>query len=92
MKRTLFIQVKCEMGRTYEVAEAVNQVEFVSEVYSISGQYDLMIQCYIQDDSIDIGRFVTEKIQKVKGIRETFTIIAFNAFPRLAVASGGHGC
>jgi DNA-binding Lrp family transcriptional regulator len=51
----------------------------VSEVHSISGQYDLLIKCYL-DDAVDIGHFVTEKIQKQPGIKETFTLIAFKAF------------
>ncbi len=54
-------------------------VEQVSEVHSISGQYDLMMKCYLDDDT-DIGHFVTEKIQMLPGIKDTFTIIAYKAF------------
>jgi DNA-binding Lrp family transcriptional regulator len=78
--QTIFIMAKCDLGRAYRVAdEAVLNVEQVSEVHSISGQYDLMMKCYLGND-IDIGHFVTEKIQMLPGIKDTFTIIAYKAF------------
>jgi DNA-binding Lrp family transcriptional regulator len=71
--------VKCDLGKAYEVAgELVETVEAVSEVYSISGKYDLILKCYLDDES-DIGHFVTERIQRLPGIRDTFTMIAFKA-------------
>jgi len=77
--KTIFVQVKCELGRAYQVAEDVVDVEGVSEVYSISGQYDLLLKCYLETDS-DIGHFVTERIQTLPGVKNTFTTIAFKAF------------
>jgi DNA-binding Lrp family transcriptional regulator len=59
--------------------EAVQGVEQVSEVYSTSGQYDLLMKCYLPDET-DIGRFVTERVQMLPGVKDTFTIIAFKAF------------
>jgi DNA-binding Lrp family transcriptional regulator len=78
--QTIFVQVKCELGRAYRVAdEAVQGIEQVSEVHSISGQYDLLLKCYLPDGQ-DIGHFVTEKIQTLPGVKDTFTLIAFKAF------------
>ncbi|MCR9072782.1 MAG: Lrp/AsnC ligand binding domain-containing protein [Alphaproteobacteria bacterium] len=78
--QTIFIQVKCELGKAYAVADAaVLDVEEVSEVYSTSGQYDLMMKCYLGDDA-DIGRFVTEQVQTLPGVKDTFTLITFKAF------------
>jgi DNA-binding Lrp family transcriptional regulator len=78
--KTIFVFAKCELGQAYKVAdEAVLNVEQISEVHSISGQYDLLIKCYLDDDA-DIGHFVTEKIQTLPGIKDTFTLIAFKAF------------
>jgi len=77
--QTIFIMMKCELGRVYEVAGKVAEVEQVSEVYSISGQFDLLLKCYL-DDSLDIGHFVTERIQRVNGVKDTFTIMTFKAF------------
>ena len=78
--KTIFVMVKCELGKAYLVAdEAVQDIEKVSEVYSTSGQYDLLMKCYLSEEA-DIGRFVTEKVQTLPGVKDTFTIIAYKAF------------
>jgi DNA-binding Lrp family transcriptional regulator len=77
--QTIFVMVKCELGRAYEVADEAVSVEQVSEVYSTSGQYDLLMKCYL-DDKTDIGHFVTSRIQTLAGIQDTFTLITFKAF------------
>ena len=76
----IFVMVKCDLGQSYNVAaDAVELVEQVSEIYSISGEFDLMMKCYLADDQ-DIGRFVTENVQMLPGIKDTFTLITFKAF------------
>ena len=78
--KTIFVMVKCDLGRAYAVAdEAVQRVEEVSEVYSISGRYDLLMKLYLSD-AADTGHFVTERLQTLPGVKDTFTIIAFKAF------------
>jgi DNA-binding Lrp family transcriptional regulator len=78
--QTIFVQVKCDLGEAYRVADAAAQdVEGISEVYSTSGQYDLMMKCYLANGE-DIGHFVTEKIQRIPGVKDTFTVITFKAF------------
>jgi DNA-binding Lrp family transcriptional regulator len=78
--QTIFVFVKCDLGRAYEVADtAVQTIEQVSEVHSISGQHDLLLKCYLPEGQ-DIGRFVTERLQTLAGVKDTFTLIAFKAF------------
>ena len=78
--QTVFIQVKCELGKIYSVAEkAIETVEKISEIYSTSGQYDLLIKCYLSDRD-DIGHFINEKIQTLPGVKDTYTLITFKAF------------
>jgi len=78
--QTIFVMVKCQLGKAYQVAdEAVQRVEQVSEVHSTSGQYDLLVKCFLPDGA-DIGHFVTEQIQTLPGVADTFTIIAYKAF------------
>ncbi len=78
--KTIFVMVKCDLGKAYAVAdEAVLNIEQVSEVYSTSGQFDLLMKCYLPE-AVDIGRFVTERLQTLPGVKDTFTIIAFKAF------------
>jgi len=78
--QTIFIMVKCDLGETYKVADnAAQNVDQVSEVHSISGEYELLMKCFL-DDGVDIGHFVTEDIQRLPGILDTFTLITFKAF------------
>ncbi|MDJ0609139.1 MAG: Lrp/AsnC ligand binding domain-containing protein [Kiloniellales bacterium] len=78
--QTIFIMIKCDLGKAYEVADAaVQTIEQVSEVYSTSGQYDLLVKCYLAEGA-DIGHFVTEKMQTLPGVKDTFTLVAYKAF------------
>jgi len=78
--QTIFIMVKCDLGKAYAVADrAVQDIPEISEVHSISGQYDLLMKCYLPDGQ-DIGHFVTENVQLIPGVKDTFTLITFKAF------------
>ncbi len=78
--QTIFIMIKCDLGKTYDVAaEAVDKIEQVSEVHSISGQYDLLMKCALEPD-VDVGHFIAEHVQKIPGIKDTYTLITFKAF------------
>lgn len=78
--RPVFLMIKCELGKAYEVAdELVDMVPETSEVYSISGQYDLLAKFNLEDDQ-DIGRFVCERVQVLPNIKDTFTVISFRVF------------
>jgi len=74
-----FVQIKCELGKSYQVANALAEAEIASEIYSTAGDYDLLVKFYV-DDKPDIGHFVNEKVQSLPGIRDTYTIITFKAF------------
>lgn len=78
--RAIFVQIKCQMGQAYRVAqEAVDTIEELSEIYSTSGQYDLLGKFYL-DAEQDTGLFVTERVQTLAGVADTYTLITFNAF------------
>lgn len=77
--KTIFVQVKCELGRAYDVAADAVEIQQVSEVHSTSGEYDLLIKCYLEDD-VDPGHFVCDTVQGLDGIRDTYTLIAYKAF------------
>jgi len=74
-----FVQIKCHLGRAYEVANQLADAEIASEIYSTAGDYDLLVKFYVDRDT-DIGHFVNEKVQQFDGIRDTYTIITFKAF------------
>ena len=76
----IFVMIKCDLGKTYDVANyIVENIAETSEVYSVSGQWDLLGKFYLQDVN-DIGRFICDELQATPGIRDTFTIDTFNAF------------
>jgi DNA-binding Lrp family transcriptional regulator len=74
-----FVQIKCQLGKSYEVADKLADAEIASEVYSTAGEFDLLVKFYV-DDKVDIGHFVNEKVQCIPGIQDTRTIITFKAF------------
>jgi hypothetical protein len=78
--RAIFVMIKCEMGQAYRVArEMADSIAELSEMHSISGQYDLLGKFYLEPDQ-DIGLFVVEKVQSVAGVKDTYTLQTFNAF------------
>ena len=77
--KPIFVQLQCAPGKTYEVADAIYQTELVSELYSTSGDYDLLIKVYV-DEEQDIGKFINDNIATVPGINRSLTTLTFNAF------------
>jgi DNA-binding Lrp family transcriptional regulator len=74
-----FVQIKCQLGKSYDVANRLADSEIASEIYSTAGDYDLLAKFYVEAGT-DIGHFVNEKVQTIPGIQTTHTIITFKAF------------
>jgi DNA-binding Lrp family transcriptional regulator len=74
-----FVQIKCQLGRSYEVANAIADAEIASEIYSTAGDFDLLVKFYVAEGT-DIGHFINEKVQTVPGIQDTRTIVTYKAF------------
>lgn len=78
--RAIFVMIKCEMGQAYRVArDMADSIDELSEMHSISGQYDLLGKFYLAPEQ-DIGLFVVERVQAVAGVKDTYTLQTFNAF------------
>jgi DNA-binding Lrp family transcriptional regulator len=77
--QTFFVEIKCALGKTYQVASSLAEAEIASEIYSTAGQFDILAKFYVEKD-VDIGHFVGEKVQVIPGIVDTRTIITFKAF------------
>jgi len=77
--KAAFVLVKCELGRLEEVANALMEIEGVSEVHSITGTYDLLVKLYAATYD-DFGDLIPDRLQKVAGIQDTTTMLAFRAF------------
>jgi DNA-binding Lrp family transcriptional regulator len=74
-----FVHIKCQLGQTYPVAAVIADREIASEIYSVSGEYDLLVKFYIDKDR-DIGRFIADNLHDIPGIERTVTTMTFKAF------------
>ena len=75
--KALFVQIKCELTKSFDVAAyLVDNFPETAEVFSTSGTYDLLAKFELPDER-SIGEFVTRKLQRVPGIRDTYSIVAF---------------
>lgn len=77
--QTFYVQIKCRLGCTYEVASALADLEIASEIYSTAGEFDIISKFHVEE-GVDIGRFVGEHVQTIPNIVETRTTITFKAF------------
>lgn len=77
--RAVFVMVKTDPGHGTEVANRIADIESFSEAFSITGQYDLLVKLYV-DDIDGLGRMIERDIHSIPHIRETFTILTFEAF------------
>ena len=78
--KPLFVQIKCELGEAYNVADKlIDNIEEAAEIYSTSGAFDLLVKFHLDDDQ-SIGEFVNKKLHKIPGIRDTYTLMAYRLF------------
>lgn len=77
--RPVFVQLRCVPGKTYEVADELFAREIASELYSTSGEYDLLLKIYLPDDA-DVGKFINDNVANVPGIVRSLTTLTFTAF------------
>ena len=89
---TAIVFVKADTARIPEVAEAIAALEGVSEVYSVTGEIDLIALIRVRTHE-DIAAVVADRLNKVDGVRDTVTHIAFRAYSKhdleAAFAIGG---
>jgi len=79
MTTCVFVQLRCKPGTTYKVADAIALKEMHSELYSTSGEWDLLLKVYVPEDA-DVGHFINEKLLDVDGIERSLTTLTFRAF------------
>ena len=79
MSTPVFIQIRCKPGQTYAVAEEIVLREMHSELYSTSGDYDLILKMYIPEGQ-DVGRYINDQLLDVPGIERSLTTMTFKAF------------
>ncbi|MCB1461692.1 MAG: Lrp/AsnC ligand binding domain-containing protein [Nitratireductor sp.] len=77
--KPIFLQIKTEPGKAYDVAVELADMEVASEIYSTSGNYDLLVKIYMEEGQ-DVGRLIADLANRLKYIRDTYTIITHKVF------------
>lgn len=76
MPITAFVMVQVEGRRTGEVAQRMAEIEHVAEVYSVTGEWDLIAILRLPSYE-QLGEVVPDKIAVLAGVRQTETTLAF---------------
>ncbi len=78
---TAIVLVKAAVDRIPEVAEAIAALDEVSEVYSVTGDVDLIAMVRVREHD-QLAGAIADRLNKVDGVRATETHIAFRAYSR----------
>ncbi|HVZ63816.1 MAG TPA: Lrp/AsnC ligand binding domain-containing protein [Lacunisphaera sp.] len=78
---TAIVMLKTDRKRVTNIAELLLELPDISEVYSISGRYDLLV--FIKSDSVDkIESVITDELLKTEGIVDSETMFAFRSYDK----------
>ncbi len=78
---TAIVMVHCQPSRIPEVAEAIARIDGVSEVYSVTGNIDLIVLVRVSHHD-DLAGVIADRLSKVDGITSTDSHVAFQAYSR----------
>jgi DNA-binding Lrp family transcriptional regulator len=78
---TAIVNINCAVDRIPEVAQAVAELDGVSEVYSVAGDVDLVALVRVRRHE-DLADIIAGRLNKVDGIQATQTLIAFQAYSK----------
>ena len=78
---TAIVHIDCDAARIPEVAAAIAEIEGVSEVYSVTGEVDLIALVRVREHD-RLADVIADKVSKVEGVLRTQTFIAFRAYSR----------
>jgi DNA-binding Lrp family transcriptional regulator len=75
------VLIRAIPGDVPSLAKRIAGIEGVAEVYSVSGEYDLVAIVRVAEWE-RIAEIVTEEIAQVQGIERTNTLTAFRVFSK----------
>ena len=78
---TAIVLIKTSVDRIPEIAEAIAAIDGVSEVYSVTGQHDLIAMVRVRVHE-DLAEVIPAQVNKVPGVESTETHIAFRTYSR----------
>lgn len=76
---TAIVFIQADVSHLSEVAEQIAAIPGVSEVYSVTGDLDLVAMVRVREHD-DIAHVVADQLNKVEGVLSTQTQIAFQTF------------
>jgi len=83
---TAIALINAEAAKIPEVAQSVAEIEGVSEVYSVTGNVDLIAIVRVRRHE-DLADVIADRIGKVDGVQSTQTYIAFQAYSKHDLAA-----
>jgi DNA-binding Lrp family transcriptional regulator len=83
---TAVVLMNVRTDETVRVANELADMDGVSEVFSVAGNYDLIAMLRVKDNEA-LADLVTTRIRAVAGITQTQTLIAFRAYSRREIES-----
>ena len=78
---TAIVFVQCDVDRIPEVAEEMAELDGVSEVYSVTGDIDLVAMVRVPELD-DVATVVADRVNKIIGVSSTQTHVAFRTYSR----------
>ncbi|MFN8233392.1 MAG: Lrp/AsnC ligand binding domain-containing protein [Actinomycetota bacterium] len=75
------VLIQCEIDEIPEAAQAIADLDGVSEVYSVAGEWDLVAVCRVSEHE-ELARVIPGGIAKVEGVVRTETLISFQVYSR----------
>ena len=78
---TAIVLIKCDVARIPETAQTIAQMPAVSEVYSVTGEFDLVAIVRVRRHE-ELGDVIPGTLNKVSGITHTETHIAFRTYSK----------
>jgi len=78
---TAIVMMNCEVGKVHSVSEALVDLDGVAEVYSISGEYDILAIVRVKEYDA-LATVVSEEIARIAGITRTNTHMAFRCYSK----------
>jgi len=75
------VLVACDIDEISEAAQAIADIDGVSEVYSVAGEWDLVAIVRVPTHE-DLARVIPQGLAKVEGVARTETLIAFQVYSR----------
>jgi DNA-binding Lrp family transcriptional regulator len=78
---TAIVLIKADIQRIPEVAELIVQIPEVSEVYSVTGDFDLVAMVRVRAHD-ELANVIPGRLNKVPGVNATETHIAFRTYSR----------